>query len=112
MQIREEKIGDIQVMRIDEKRLDNNISSELKTEFLRLVENENVVNLLIDLKNVEYVDSSGLGALLFGHRQIKSNTGLLKLVHANPKVKTLIKIANLETILVAFDSEREAMDSF
>lgn len=112
MKFEETKINNIHVMRVQEARLDSTISPEFKTQLLRLVENEQVRNILIDLKNVEYVDSSGLGALLFGHRQAKSHSGRMKLVHLNPKVVTLIKIANLENILEGYDDENDAVKSF
>ena len=112
MNIREEIIGDVQVLRIEEPRLDSALSSELKTELLRLIENEKAEHILIDLAAVEYIDSSGLGALLFGHRQVKSHNGILKMLHLNQKVRTLIKIANLEQILVSYDDEKEALESF
>ncbi|MCG8603946.1 STAS domain-containing protein [bacterium] len=112
MKYHEEKIGAIQVVRIQEARLDHTVSSELKTELLRLVEAEGEPNLLIDLYEVDYADSSGLGALLFGHRQAKAHSGVLKLVNTNPKVDTLIKIAKLEDILETFADEQAALDSF
>lgn len=112
MKIYEEKINGVQVVRIEEPRLDSSLSSELKTELLRLVENEGAVNILIDLSKVEYVDSSGLGALLFGHRQVKANSGKLKLLHLNQKVRTLIRIANLENILQGYEDEEQALKSF
>lgn len=112
MKLREEKIEGVQIVRIDEPRLDATISTALKTELLRLVEQEGAVHLLVDLKNVEYVDSSGLGALLFGHRQIRINDGKMKLVHLNVKVQTLIRIAHLDNVLESFDSEEEALRSF
>jgi len=112
MELHEEVVDGVQVVRITEKRLDTSVASEFKTELLRLIEKEGVVNILIDLRNVEYIDSSGLGSLLFGHRHAKTNMGRLKLVHINQKVKTLIKIANLEQILEGFDDEQQALRSF
>ncbi len=112
MELHEEVVDGVQVVRITEKRLDTGVASEFKTELLRLIEAEGVVNILIDLQSVEYVDSSGLGALLFGHRHVKTNMGRLKLLHINQKVKTLIKIANLEEILEGFDDEKQALQSF
>jgi len=112
MKLREENVRGVTVVRVEETRLDSAISSELKAELLRLVENDGAVNVLIDLKQVEYVDSSGLGSLLFGHRQVKTNAGKLKLMHLAPKVRTLLRIANLENILEGYDSEEEAVESF
>ncbi|MFQ5676294.1 MAG: STAS domain-containing protein [bacterium] len=112
MKFRKENIDGVTVVRVEESRLDSNISSEVKTELLSLVENEGAQKILIDLKEVDYVDSSGLGALLFGHRQAKLNSGHLKLVNLNPKIATLISIAKLENILEGFSSEKEALKSF
>ncbi|RMF59924.1 MAG: anti-sigma factor antagonist [Calditrichaeota bacterium] len=112
MNYREEKIGDVLVLRMQIARFDSTVSPEFKTEILRLVENEGAQKILVDLQQVQYVDSSGLGALLFGHRQAKSNAGMLKLVHLNPKVQTLMKIAKLEETLQGFDDEAAALASF
>lgn len=112
MHYQEEQVGDVLIIRIDEDRFDSTVSPEFKTELLRLIEGEHVRNILIDLKEVEYVDSSGLGALLFGHRQAKAKSGKLKLLNINPKVSTLIKIAKLEDILEHFSDEQQALKSF
>lgn len=112
MKFREEDSNGVKILRLEEARLDASISSELKTEILRLVEQEAVVNLLVDLQKVDYIDSSGLGALLFGHRHIKTNDGRMKLVHLNQKVQTLIKIAQLEDVFDRHNSEKEALGSF
>ncbi|NIR50739.1 STAS domain-containing protein [candidate division KSB1 bacterium] len=112
MKLHEEKISDVLVVRLEEPRLDNTVSSEFKTELLRLAETEGVQNVLVDLGKVDYADSSGLGALLFGHRQLKLNSGDLKLLNPTPKVQTLIRIAKLEDVLAVFDNENAAVESF
>ena len=65
-----EKNENVQIIRIKEERLDSNLAPELKTIFLVLTKHENA-KILIDLEQVSYVDSSGLGALLFGFRQAR-----------------------------------------
>ncbi|MFQ5751825.1 MAG: STAS domain-containing protein [bacterium] len=112
MKIHEEKIGDVLVVRVEESRLDSTIAPEFKTELLRLVENDGEQKILIDLQKVDYADSSGLGALLFGHRQAKINSAHVKLLHINLKIQTLIKIAKLQDVLECYDNEREAIESF
>lgn len=112
MKLSEENKGDVLILRVQESRVDSSISSDFKTELLRILEQEKFHNLLVDLQEVDYVDSSGLGALLFGHRHAQSRSGSLKIMHLKPKVQTLLKIANLEEILESFDSEEEAVASF
>ncbi len=112
MKINQEKVGDVLILRVDETRLDSTVAPQFKTALLGLLEDKQTKKVLIDLKKVDYVDSSGLGALLFGHRQLKSNSGKLKLVHLSTKIRTLIKIAKLDDVLEGFTSEKEALKSF
>lgn len=108
--IKSEKQG-ITIIGIVKDRLDSLIAPDLKTELLLLTDN-GVTNILIDLSNVSYADSSGLGALLFGLRQIKNLGGQLRLIGANKKVQSLIKIARLENHLVNYFNVDEAIQSF
>ncbi|MFQ5824579.1 MAG: STAS domain-containing protein [bacterium] len=112
MQFQEEKIGDVLIFRLLQPRFDTYIAPEFKTEMLRLIEKESEHKILIDLNEVDYVDSSGLGALLFGLRQVKSKSGVLKLVNLNPKFLNLIRIAKLDNVLKSYDNDDEAVASF
>lgn len=111
MDLVKEKIGDVTIINIKNERLDNNIAPELKTELLMLLE-EKVFKVLINITNVNYADSSGLGALLFGLRQFRDNDGTIKLLGANSRVLSLIRIAKLEKILLNFEDKQEAIKSF
>jgi len=106
-----EKNDDVQLIRIHEERLNSNLAPELKTIFLVLIKPENS-QILIDLEKVKYVDSSGLGALLFGLRQARNHGGVVKLLKAQNRVLDLIRIAQLENILVNFTNEQEALESY
>lgn len=110
MEFVQEKIDDITILRIKRERLDSNIAPDLKATLLMLHE-ENIHTVLVDISNVYYADSSGLGALLFGLRQFRDQNGTLKLIGANSRVLNLIRIAKLEDILINFTNEREAINS-
>ncbi len=99
------------ILRLGEERLDHNFSSILKAEFLRYAQ-EGCNRLLLDLERVDFADSSGLGAILFGIRQLRSQHGALKLVNLQPRVLALIKIAKLDNVIESYDDEAEAIASF
>jgi len=105
------KQDNVTIIKIDAERLDSNIAPDLKTELLLLAD-QGVINILVDLTNVVYVDSSGLGALLFGLRQLRDFQGTLKLLGANDRVLNLIRIAKLESVLVNYVDENSAVQSF
>ena len=108
--VKEEQKGVI-VITIEDERLDSIIAPQLKSELLFLV-NEGKKNIVIDLSNVNYADSSGLGALLFGIRQLKNVAGQLKLLAANERIMSLVRIARLDGFLRNYYDKDEAISSF
>ncbi len=103
--------NNVTIIKINQDRLDAVLAPELKTELLMSVD-QGVTNILVDLSEVNYADSSGLGALLFGLRQLKNLGGQLKLLGAKSRVFNLIKIARLEKYLPNFDDKKAAIESF
>jgi len=99
------------VVRIKEKKIDSSIAPTLKTEFLKLL-GDGHNKILVNLEQVKYMDSSGIGALLFGQRQMQSAEGSLKLANVSDQVMSMIKIAMLDRVFEIFDSEEEGLNSF
>lgn len=108
--VKEEQKG-IMIIKVEDERLDSIIAPQLKSELLFLV-NDGVKNILIDLSNVNYADSSGLGAFLFGIRQLKNIGGQMKLFSANDRIMSLVRIARLDGILLNYHDKEEAISSF
>ena len=105
------KQDNLAIVRIGESELNSPKSPELKTELLRLV-SEGYINILVNLGMVSYIDSSGLGALLFGRRQVAPLDGDLKLSCLSDNVIAMVKIAQLDRVFDIFDTEEEAVKSF
>ena len=103
-------IGDITVFKLNEKRLDTNISGLLKGEFTLLLKVEGINKLIIDLSEVESCDSSGLSALLVANRTLNASNGSIRLVAPSEKVLTLIKITQLDRVLHVCDTVEEAIE--
>ncbi len=108
--VKKEQKG-IMIIKVEDERLDSIIAPQLKSELLFLV-NDGIKNILIDLSNVTYADSSGLGAFLFGIRQLKNIGGQLKLFSANDRIMSLVRIARLDGILLNYHDKEEAISSF
>lgn len=82
---------------LHEKKLDSTIASELKGEFLILAKPK-IDHLVIDLKDVEFCDSSGLSALLIAERKMKEHGGAVRLMNVNQKVMSILKISMLDRL--------------
>jgi anti-sigma B factor antagonist len=69
-------------------------------------------NILVNLKKVGYMDSSGFGALLGATKRLRPQGGRLGLVSCNQVIGRMLKITRLNTIFEMFDTEDEALESF
>jgi anti-sigma B factor antagonist len=68
--------------------------------------------IVMNLADINYIDSSGLGELVSGYRLIKSEGGEVKLLNLNKKVTDLLQITKLYTVFDIHTQEAEALASF
>lgn len=106
-----EEVNDIKVLRVKEERIDSTKAPDLKAQLLVLTK-ENGCKVIIDLSQTNYIDSSGLGALLLGLRQAREADGEFALVGVQNRVKSLLQIAQLDNVLRSYASEFDALESF
>jgi anti-sigma B factor antagonist len=69
-------------------------------------------SIIINMANVSYVDSAGLGELVGKYTTATNNGGSIKLLHLQGKMKDLLQITKLHTIFPIFENEDEAVKSF
>ncbi|HMN48561.1 MAG TPA: STAS domain-containing protein [Ignavibacteriaceae bacterium] len=84
-------------------------------EFNQLLHNliaEGKKNVIVDLGEVKFMNSSGLGMLISGLTTMKRENGSLKLVNVTDKIESLLIITRLITIFESYDSVEEAVKSF
>lgn len=106
-----EKKENYAIFLLEEENLNSIIAPDLKSEFV-FFRNEGVQNLIFDLSDVKYVDSSGLSAILTANRLWKDYGGFVLTGINSPIIKKLIQISKLETILTISDSMEEAVAEF
>jgi len=68
--------------------------------------------LLLNLGDVSYIDSSGIGEMVSGFTTVTNHGGMLKLLNLNKRVKDLLQITKLYTVFEAHDDEAVAVRSF
>ena len=68
--------------------------------------------LLLNLADVPYVDSAGLGEIVRTYTTVNRQGGSLKLLHLTKRIEDLLAITKLLTVFDTFDSEQEAISSF
>ncbi len=97
------------LIKLSENKLNSLISPQLKSELI-LTNTEGQRNIILDLSNVKYSDSSGLSSLLVGHRICKNAEGTFILTGINENIGRLITISQLENILTIVGTVDEAID--
>jgi anti-sigma B factor antagonist len=68
--------------------------------------------VVLDLRNVSYVDSTGLGAIVGGYTSLTKLGGTLKLVNPNQRTVELLLMTQLNTLFEVFDDVQNAVNSF
>jgi len=86
-------------------------SGTLSEAVTRLV-SEGKSNLILNLKHVDFLDSSGLGMLVLCFAAIQQQGGILKLTNVSRRHMDLLILTKLTAVLELFDNERDAVNSF
>jgi anti-sigma B factor antagonist len=81
-------------------------------DLVRELISEGIRKILLNLRNVDYVDSSGLGELVCAFTSMRSHGGELKLLHVTRRVRSLLQITKLISIFEITDDEAASLDSF
>jgi anti-sigma B factor antagonist len=110
MIVRVEDKGAAVLIEVKEERLDAHNSGDLKTQMLNLFE-DGKLQLVIDLQEVRFVDSSGLGALVSGFKNASARNGNLKLCGLQPQVKSMFELTRLHRVFEIFPTAQEALAS-
>lgn len=86
------------LIRLQSEKLDTMVAPALKSELV-VLNSDGVKNLIIDLTETRYCDSSGLSAILVANRLCKNANGILVVTGLQEPVKKLIAISQLDSIL-------------
>lgn len=73
---------------------------------------KNKKRVVIDLAQVDWMNSTGLGILISGYTTLRNNNGELKLANVTDKIQSLLTITKLVTVFETHDSVEDAIKSF
>lgn len=105
-----EKINKFNVLIIKDERIDAHNSSELKDYILQMIERgEN--HIIVQLAHVRFIDSSGLGALLSGHKNTLAKSGRFALTNIQQQVLSMFELTRLNRVFEIYDSVNEVTDN-
>jgi anti-sigma B factor antagonist len=111
VQVTNRVVGDVSVIDVAGRITLGESTSALRENIRGLVGKGNK-KILLNLSDVSYIDSSGIGELVSGFTTVTNQGGVLKLLGLTKRVKDLLQITKLYTVFEVFDDEAAAVRSF
>lgn len=108
--MKSEKIGNVLVLEIENPTLNTGNVKDFKSEIQPYLEKEE--HIILDLAQLTFVDSSGLGSFLFCLKRLNQKGGDLKLCNITKPVRVLFELVRLHQVIEIFDSREEALASY
>lgn len=106
--IKKKKVGNSYVI-YPEGRIDVTKASELEENVNKIIDEEHVTNIIMNLENVEYMSSSGFRAFIAILRKIKSLNGNFRICSIRPTVKRIFDVIELTSLFEIYNTEEEAL---
>jgi anti-sigma B factor antagonist len=110
MEMSIEKVGNVTHAICVGESLDASTVKNFKKHMSPILDQE--TRVVLGLENVKFVDSSGLGALLYCLRVLRARDGDIKLYGMTKQVSALFKLVRMQRIFDIFDSAEEAIEAF
>ena len=111
MQIEERAVGDVVVLDLKGK-ITLGEGDELLKDKVNSLVNQGHKKIVLNLAEVPYIDSAGLGEVVRTYTTVSHQGGSLKLLNLTKRITDLLSITKLLTVFETFDSENEAVRSF
>jgi len=111
MQIEERVVGDVVMLDLKGK-ITLGEGDELLKDKVNSLVNQGHKKIVLNLAEVPYIDSAGLGEVVRTYTTVSRQGGSLKLLNLTKRITNLLSITKLLTVFETFDSENEAVRSF
>jgi anti-sigma B factor antagonist len=111
MQIEERTVGDVVMLDLKGK-ITLGEGDELLKDKVNSLVNQGHKKIVLNLADVPYIDSAGLGEVVRTYTTVSRQGGSLKLLNLTKRITDLLSITKLLTVFETFDSENEAVQSF
>lgn len=111
MTLKERRVGDVSILDLKGRLVLDEGDDILRSHINELV-TEGRVKIVVNLQDVTYVDSCGVGVLIAKYVSVRKKGGDVKLLHLTPRSHKVMEISKLLTVFEIFDSEDRALASF
>ncbi len=106
------KENEVTIVVIKQKRATMEDAKEFKEKILDLIETGKLTKMIIDFSEVNFADSTFMGALVASLKRITSNKGDIKVLGLSQPIRAMFELTRLYKIFEIFDNRQDAVNSF
>ena len=107
-----ERSNEVTLITLHPKRATAEIAREFKDALFDLIENQKAKDIIIDLAEVQFMDSFFLGAIVSGLKKCRNSEGDIRLINMQNSLRPLFELMNLDDVFRIFQSRQEAQLSY
>ena len=98
------------IIRIDGD-IDHHTCEEIRSKIDNEIHRRNPKGIIFDMKNVNFMDSSGIGVIIGRYKLILSNEGKAAMINVKPQIMRVYDICGLKKIIPLFENEKQAVEN-
>ncbi|HHS12938.1 MAG TPA: anti-sigma factor antagonist [bacterium] len=111
MRIKTEESGSVVIITLEGDMIGGPDAARLADQFRVLID-QGKKRIIVNMSQVSYINSTGLGILIGGLTTVRNKGGELKLLKLEKKLRELLRITKLDCVFEIFENEEEAIASF
>ena len=111
LDLQQKEVEGIVILKLDGRLVVGPELGEFRRKVTELI-STNHKDIILEMKHVDFIDSTGLGALVVAHTQLQKVGGSVKLLNVSKRNLQLLVLTKLSTVFEMFDDEQAAIDSF
>lgn len=111
MKMTQEVKGDVAILRLSGQLMGGPDADATRETILSIL-NQGYKKIIIDLADVSWVNSTGLGILISSHVTVSNNAGMVRLMRVSKRISSILMVTKLNTVFESYDDEESALKSF
>jgi anti-sigma B factor antagonist len=111
LEVREKEAEGIVILELHGRLVAGPDSGDFRRKITELI-SSGQISVILDMKHLDFIDSTGLGTLVVAHTQLQKAGGSVKLLSVSKRNLQLMILTKLSTVFEMFDDEQTAIDSF
>lgn len=112
MELEHTKMDNLLILIPQVESLDARDARDFKEKAIDIISNNNAQQVIISLRQIQFIDSSGLGSFLAILKNLHTSGGELKLTEMNKPIRTIFELVSMHKIFEIFNSLDDAIQSF